>query len=192
MTLTPFYRRTLAFSAVSLLLGLVIRFWPEDSGPAVVAPTKETIAMAEQRLAHLREIAATVPGEENVLRKAQDELAGRERGLIVADTAAQAQAQLIQILRAVGGAENPPVEIRTDSFGLRPLGDAYGEASVGIQFDCRIDQLVNMLAGLAARQELVSTSDLHVGSTASKDKNVSVHLTVSGVVPRKLVPEKRT
>lgn len=190
--MTPFYRRALILAAVALLAGLVIRMWPEDSGPAVVAPTKETVAMAEQRLARLREIAATVPAEEGILKQAQDELAGRERGLIVADTAAQAQAQLIQILRAVGAPENPPLDIRTDSFGLRPLGDAYGEASVGVQFDCRIDQLVNVLAALAARSELVSTSDLHVSSTSSKDKNVSVHLTVSGVVPRKLVPEKRT
>jgi hypothetical protein len=191
MTLSPFYRRTLAFAAVSLLLGVVVRFWPEDSAPST-APTAETVALDEQRLARLRDISATVPAKEEILKKAQIELAEREKGLIVADTAAQAQAQLIQIVRALGSAESPAVDIRTEGFGLRPFGDAYGEASVSVQIECRIDQLVNMLAGLAARPELVSTSDLRVAPTNSKDKTVSVRLTVSGVVPRKLVPERHS
>jgi len=191
MTLSPFYRRMLAFSAVSLLLGLVVRFWPEDSTPTT-APVAETVALDEQRLARLRDIAATVPAKEDILRKAQAELALREHGLIVADTAAQAQAQLIQIVRSIGGAENPAVDIRTESFGLRPLGDVYAEASVSLLFECRIDQLVNMLAGLAARPELVSTNDLRVTPTNSKEKTVSVRLTVSGVVARKLIPERHS
>lgn len=191
MTLSPFYRRVLAFAAIALLLGVVIRFWPEDSAPSA-APTAETVAIDEQRLARLRDIAATVPAKEEILKKAQLELADREKGLIVADTAAQAQAQLIQIVRTLGGAESPAVDIRTEGFGLRPLGDAYGEASVSVQFECRIDQLVNMLAGLAERPELASTNDLRVAPTNSKDKTVSVRLTVSGVVPRKLIPERHS
>ena len=150
------------------------------------------MAIDEQRLGRLRDVAATVPAKKSILKKAQAELAGREKGLIIADTAAQAQAQLIQIVRALGAAENPPVDIRTEGFGLRPLGDSYGEASVSVQIECRIDQLVNMLAALATRPELVSTNDLRVAPTNSKDKTVSVRLTVSGVVPRKLVPERHS
>ena len=39
MTLEPRHRRYLAWTAVSLLLGLVIRFWPESSSTPVVAAT---------------------------------------------------------------------------------------------------------------------------------------------------------
>jgi len=191
MTLTPFYRRMLAFAAILLLVGLVVRFWPEDSAPTT-APIAETVATDEQRLARLRDIAATVPAKEEILKKAQAELATREKDLIVADTAPQAQAQLIQIVRTLGSAETPPVDIRTEGFGLRVLGDAYGEASVSVQFECHIDQLVNMLAGVAARPELVSTNDLRIAPTNSKEKTVSVRLTISGVVPRKLVPERHS
>jgi hypothetical protein len=191
MTLSPFYRRVLVLAAILLLLGVAVRFWPEDSAPTA-APVAETVALDEQRLGRLRDIAATVSAKEDILRKAQAELADREKGLIVADTAAQAQAQLIQIVRTLGSAENPAVDIRTEGFGLRSLGDAYGEASVSVQFECRIDQLVNMLAGLGARSELVSTTDLRVAPTNSKDKTVSVRLTISGVVPRKLVPERHS
>lgn len=191
MTLSPVQRRLLAFAVVSLLLGVVVRLWPEDSTPTA-APTSETVAIDEQRLARLREIAATVPAKEEILKKAEAELADREKGLIVADTAAQAQAQLIQIVRTLGSAESPAVDIRTEAFGLRPLGDSYGEASASVQIECRIDQLINMLAALAARSELVSTSDLRVAPTNSKEKTVSVRLTVSGVVPRKLIPGKHS
>lgn len=194
MKLEARHRRALPFLALVLIIGLAVRFWPESSSPAVVAASGvEDLAAAQRRLARLREIAATVPEREENLKKVNAELATREKGLIVADTAAQAQAQLIQIIRTVGRAENPPVEIRnTEGFGLRPLGDAYGEATVSVQIECRIDQLINMLASLAARPELVSTSDLRVTSTNAKEKTIGVHLTVAGVVPRKLVPEKRS
>jgi hypothetical protein len=59
-----------------------------------------------------------------------------------------------------------------------------------VQIDCRIDQLVNILAALGSQPELVSTSDLRVASSNAKEKTVGVRLTVSGVVPRRLVPEK--
>jgi hypothetical protein len=59
-----------------------------------------------------------------------------------------------------------------------------------VQIECRIDQLVNLLASLETQPELVATSDLRVLSSNAKEKTVSVHLTISGIVPRRLVPEK--
>jgi hypothetical protein len=191
VTVSPFLRRYLAFGAASLIAGLIIHYWP-DSTAAPVAPS-DTPARAEARLELLRATAATVPDKEEILSKAQADLASREKGLIIADTAAQAQAQLITIVRAIGRAEAPPVEIRnTDGLGIRPFNDSYGEVTVSVQIECRIDQLVNMLASIAARPELISTSDLRIGSANPKDKTVGVHLTVSGIVPRKLVPEKHS
>lgn len=193
MTLRPRDRRALAFLAVSTLLGLVYRYWSaEPTTPvAAVAASADSVAIGEKRLAKLREVVATVPGKEEILGKVKAELATREKGLIIADTAPQAQAQLIQIVRGLARAEAPPVEIRTEAFGIRPFADIYGEASVSIQFDCRIDQLVNILAALTNQRELLSTSDIRVTSANAKDKIVGVRLTVSGIVPRKLVPEKK-
>ncbi len=191
--MTPTLRRMLTWGAVSLILALVVRFWPEDSAPAAAVAPADNIPAAERRLANLRATVATVPGKEEIARRLNGDLALRERGLIVADTAAQAQAQLIEIFRTIGHAENPPVEIRsTEGFAIRPLGDAYGEASVGFGINCHIEKLVNILAAIAARPELIATSDVHIGSSDPKDKSITVHLTISGVVPRKLVPEKRS
>jgi len=184
-------RRALAILSVALVLGLVYRFWPSSDAPAVVAPTTDNVALAEKRLAKLRETAATVSAKEKVRKQVADDLALREKGLIAAPTAAQAQAQLIQLVRRLGSLENPPVEIRATEIGpVRPLGDAYGEALVSVQIECRIDQLVNILAAIPSQPELVATNDLRVISTNAKDKAVGVRLTLSGIVPRRLVPEK--
>jgi len=59
-----------------------------------------------------------------------------------------------------------------------------------VQIECRIDQLVNLLASLETQPELVATSDLRVLSSNAKEKTVAVRVTISGVVPRRLVPEK--
>jgi hypothetical protein len=184
-------RRALAVLSVAVVLGLIYRFWPGNNAPAVVAPAAGNLDLTEKRLARLRESAATVPAKEGILKQVSGSLALREKGLIAADTAAQAQAQLIQIVRRLGDAENPPVEIRSTEIGtVRPLGDAYGEALVSVQIECKIDQLVNMLAAIPAQPELVATSDLRVMSSNAKDKTVGVRLTLSGVVPRRLVPDK--
>ncbi len=192
MNLRPRDRRALAWLAVSALLGLIVHFWPaSDSAAAVVAPTGDPVTLAETRLARLREAAATVPAKENVFKKASADLAVREKGIILADTAAQAQAQLIQIIRRLGAAENPAIDIRSTELNpIRPFGDSYGEASVAVQIECRIDQLVNLLASLETQPELVATSDLRVLSSNAKEKTVAVRMTISGVVPRRLVPEK--
>ena len=194
MNLRPRDRRALAWLAVSALLGLVIHFWPaNDSTAAVVAPVGDPVSLAETRLARLRETAATVPAKEAVFKKVSAELAAREKGIISAETAAQAQAQVIQIVRRLAAAENPPIDIRsTELTPVHPFGDSYGEASVAVQIECRIDQLVNLLAALQTEPQLVATSDLRVLSSNAKEKTVAVRLAVSGVVPRSLVPEKST
>ena len=190
----PRDRRALAWLAVSALLGLVIHFWPANGSAAtVVAPVGDPVTLAETRLARLRDAAATVPAKEAVFKKVSTDLALREKGIISADTAAQAQAQVIQIVRRLGTAENPPIEIRsTELTPVRPFGDSYGEASVAVQIECRIDQLVNLLAALQAAPQLVATTDLRVLSSNAKEKTVNVRLAVSGVVPRRLVPVKST
>jgi hypothetical protein len=192
MNLSPRDRRALAWLAAAALLGLVVYVWPaRDSAATVVAPVGDPVTLAETRLARLRESAATVPAKENVYKKVSADLALREKGIIQADTAAQAQAVLIQLIRRLGAAETPPIDIRSTELNpIRPFGESYGEASVAVQIECRIDQLVNLLASLETQPELVATSDLRVLSSNAKEKTVGVRLTITGVVPRRLVPEK--
>ncbi len=191
MTIPPRVRRVLAGMAAIEVVALIYTYWPTSS-THVVAASVDSVAFAEKRLAKLRDTAATVPAQEEIAQRVSSELADREKGLITADTAPQAQAQLIQIIRRLGAAETPPIEIRATELGvIAPLGDGYGQANVSVQIECRIDQLINLLASLGSQPELISTSDLRIIPANLKDKTLGVRLTVTGIVPRKLVPEKK-
>ena len=193
MTLQPRERRMLMLLPVAGVIALVIYLWgPSNNASKVVGPSASNAAVAEKRLARLRETSATVPAKEEILKKVSAELADREKSLIRADTAAQAQAQIVQILRRLASQEAPPIDIRaTELGGITALGDSYGAASVAVQIECRVDQLVNYLASIGSTNELLSTSEVRINSTNPKEKTVIVHLAVAGVVPRKLVPERR-
>jgi len=192
MTLKPQDRRALLILGVALAAGALYQFWPASTAAALTAKADaNAVATAELRLSRMRQIAATVSGKEGVLKKVSADLAIREAGLLRADTGAQAQAQVIQIVRRLASEEAPPIEIRsTELAALAPLGDAYGAANVTVQIECRIAQLVNFLAAIAAQPELIATQDLQVSAGNAKDKTVRARLTVSGVVPRQLLPDK--
>jgi hypothetical protein len=189
-------REKKAVIALGVALGLtavvlLYEFWPAGS-TAVAEASPQSVPQMEQRLARVREVAAAVPNKQEILKKVAADLEIREKGLIRADTAQQAQAQVITILRGLGAAEAPPIEIRATELGaIAPFGDDYGAVNVSIQVECRIDQLINFLAALAARPELIATRDLRVISGDPKQKTLNVRLTVAGIVPKTLAPLKK-
>ncbi|MCA2967564.1 MAG: hypothetical protein INH43_03520 [Acidobacteriaceae bacterium] len=192
MTITDRDRKALQLLAGALVLLGVAYFWPDGSAVESGPLAADSPALVEQRLERVRRLMLQVPDKEAALKAAQADLAAREKGLLQADTAPQAQAQLFQILRRVGRSLPQPVEIRANEIGqAKSFGDDYGEVSVSISLECGIEQLVNFLAELGAQPELLATTDLRLGAAREKDKILPVRLTVSGVVPRKLIPEKK-
>ena len=190
-------RRALSILLLALSLSGLVYYWPDASAttsPGITgAPAGEDeLEMAQRRRLRLQQIAATIPGKQELLKRAQSEIAEREKGMIVADTAAQAQAQLVQILRQVGRQQTPPLELRGNEGGtVTQLDDAYGQVTVAVVLDCPVEALVNYLTDLTRQKEILATQDLRVASTQSKQKVLSVRLTVSAVVPRRLAPEKK-
>jgi len=185
-------RRALAvLGAAAALLVLLALVLPGRGEPASVA-VREPIPEAEKRLARLRRLAAGVPGKQELLKQVSAELAQREKGIIQADTGAQALAQLMELLRRVARAQGPPLEIKTAELGqIARLGDDYGEAQLSVTFECRIEELLNLLADLTKQPEIVATREIRVATSNSKEKTLNVRLTVSGVVARRLAPEKK-
>jgi hypothetical protein len=184
--------RKTAILWISAVAAIVfVRFFVlADRSPAVVAAS-ESAPMAEKRLERLRQIAATVPGKEVLMKQASGELESREKGILKAETSAQAQAQLQELLHRVGAANG--IDIRgIEDMRVKLLGADYGEASVTVRFTCLIEQLVNLLAALATQPELISTNQILITGSADKNKIIQVRLTLSGVVSRKLAQEKKT
>ena len=75
--------------ALVVSLGIWLSGSSSSSKAAVIAPV-DTVERAEKRLAELRKTVATVDGKEAALKQATAQLTEREKGLIQADTAAQA------------------------------------------------------------------------------------------------------
>lgn len=186
-------KRALILLGAALIVFLIVMLATRssDSSVRIVQPA-ESVARVEKQLDMLRKQAATLPARQEAYQQVSTELTEREKGLIQADTAAQAQARLLQILREVARNQTPPLEIRQIELGqARPFGQFYGEVPVSITLECRTDQLVNFMAFLSAQPELIATEEIRFGSGNPKTKVVPVRLTVTGMVPRKLVPEKK-
>lgn len=187
-------KRALGLLGAAVLLVLVyVLFSSGPAGTAVVTTAKPmTIPAAELQITRMRQSVARVPGKEDVLKQATAELTGREKGLIDADTANQAQEQVLQIVRKIASAQSPPLELKSVDLGtIRPFSDAYGEVTISVTFEAHFEQLVQMMADLSARPELVSMSDLRMVPANAKQKTVNVRMGISGIVPRRLVPEKK-
>jgi hypothetical protein len=138
-------------------------------------------------------VAALLPRQAGALKEAETAITLREKGLIVAETAAQAQAQLLRILQRLARAQAPPLELRSVELGApKALSDDYGEVAVTVAFDCGIHQLVNLLSDLTAQPELLATNEIHLMGARGKEKILAARIVVGGVIPRRLVPEKRT
>ena len=193
MTLQDRDKRALRLLGAALAIGFI--YWIATRSPgssASVAAAVDSPERSERRLTTLRTALATVDGKESVLKQAAAELAGREKALIPGDTSNQAQAQLLEILNRVAKEQTPPIEIKQAEFEQpRAYGDAYGIVSVSVTMECRTDELLNLVAGLSQQPELVATEDFRVGGANAKNKSMLVRMTISGVVPRKLVPEKK-
>jgi hypothetical protein len=183
-------RRALLLLAGALVIILAVKFGAGGSGPEVAEAAVDSVDAAEKKLARFRQLASTVPGKDAALKQARAELAAREAGILQVDTAQQAQAQLLQVIRALGKTEN--IDARGGEFGpVRPLGDDYGEVSVAVTFECRIEQLVNFLAALTSQKPLLATSEIRIVSANPKEKTLNVRLGLSGVIPRRLIPEQK-
>ena len=195
MNLDDRNRRALSFLGVAIVLFFAAQYWSSDStstsnnGALASLPPQ----MLEDRLLRMRSLAAQAPAKEQVLEQVKSELRLREKGTLQGDTAAQAQAQLMQIARSIGRSVVPPVEVRPSELGrVTGFGKDYGEVNVTVQMDASMSQIVSFLAALGSQPELLATNEIRLGQASNKDKNISARVVISGIVPKKLVPEKKT
>ena len=162
----------------------------EETSSVVAAPV-DSIPAAEKRLEVLRRKAALVPGREAALKQVQAVLAERERAILTADTGDQAKAHLLELMHTLGAANGFDASGAEQLPQPKALGKDYGQVSVSQQFVCGIDQLVNFLAAIGNQPEALATENINISNRDDKNKTITVRLTLTGVVPKKLVPEKK-
>jgi hypothetical protein len=198
MTISDRDRRALMILGAAVALG-GLYYWfsgPSSSPSSDAAKSSvsvDTVDHAAKRLAALRKQAATLPGKEVILRQVTRELADREKGLIPGDTAEQAQAQLLQVVRRVAQQQTPPLDVAQVELGRpRSFGSDYGQVTVSLTLTCRIDELVNFLAALSAQPALAATEEIRFGTSNPKQKTMPVRLTIAGLVAKRLVPDRKS
>lgn len=186
-------RRALLLGGV--VVAMILVYWwtgrtPDAASGAATAV--DSIPAAQRRLQRVQQLSATVPGKEQVLTQVRAELGTREKNLLHADTAAQAQAQLVQIIRKVAKAPTTNIDLRNTEIGqIKTYGADYGEVFIAVNFEARIEQIVNFLSDLTAQKELISTSDVRIGAANPKLKTMPVRLTISGLVRKELIPDRK-
>jgi hypothetical protein len=180
-------RRALLLLAVALAVTLIVKYAGEGE-PGVVEP-EYTSARGERSLLQLRKMAGSAPARQEVRDRLAKELESREKGLIVAENAAQAQAQLLQVLRRVARAQQPPLNFRSTEFlPAAAFGESYGRIAVSINVDWGIEQIVNFLADLGNQPELLAATDLQFSMTQTREKTIPARMVISGLVPKRLAP----
>jgi hypothetical protein len=191
LTISPRDRKALLALAGALLVYAVLRFTVlSDSTPtSSVTASSDSVDLAQQRTARLRQLAALAPAREAVLKQVTSDLADRERGLIQGDTAAQAQAAVLEVARRVGKGND--IDIRGGDFPAPKTFGEYGLVFTTVSFECHIEQLVNFLADLSHQTELVVPSEERITAGQAKQKMVNVRMILAGAVAKKLIPEKK-
>ena len=170
-------------------IALAVHFWPEDATGEVVEAS--SVPQLERRVLRLRQMEKSLAPREEVRQKVAAALAEREKGVIQAETAPQAQAQILQIVRRVLRAQTPPVDLRaSDLRQPRRLNEHYGEVSVQVTLDCGIEQTLNLLADLGSQPEALGTIAVSFDPANPKQKTVPTRIVVSALVPGKLLPKK--
>ena len=186
MTLRSRDMRALAALGVAAV-GVAIYMTRPAATPVVAGDG--TVPAAELRLDRLRRIAAAISAKEAVLRQAQSELDQREANVLRSNTAPEAQAQLLAMARRLATQEK--IDLRSAEFGQpKPFGDRYGQVTAATTFECHIEQFVNFMAGLSREADLMAPSEIRI-TTSNNPKSILVRMVLAGIVPRKLVPEKK-
>ena len=186
-------RKILMYATLAVMIAAVaVRYGVMGGGErAQVVASRDSIPVARQRLDTLRRKAATLPAKEAILKQVTAELQQREKGIVLASTAEQARAHLMDVLHSTAVANGFDSQGASQFPEPTALGQDYGQVAVGRNFTCAIDQLVNFLSAIANEPEILATDTVYVTPVRNKNKDITVRLTLSGVIPRSLVPQRK-
>lgn len=114
-----------------------------------------------------------------------------EGGLLSSRTPALASAEMQDLVKQLTTAYS--IEVRSSEFlPTKPLGAGYLQVPLGLQFLCRLDQLVNFLKAAEQSPKYLAISKLFIQNPGSKEKWISVSMTVAGVMLPEAAPEEKS
>jgi hypothetical protein len=139
----------------------------------------DNLPVVERKLEKYRAVARTAELSRAEAASVETKLQEAEKGLLASKTPALASAELQQIANQLTAAES--IDIRSNQFlPVKPVGNEYIHIPVVLQFQCRLDQLVNLLTDVSAHQKRLAVSNLYIQALGGKDKQLTVAMELSG------------
>lgn len=185
-------KRALLLLALVIVPTLIWYFGFSDAGSVSsvdVPSTGPSVSVMERRLQNLRQQAALNPAKEEVRTILETAVAEREQKLLRGETAQQVQADLLSKVREVLEKQEPSLRARQSELGaIERIGEDYGEVAITVGFGCTVEQLVNVLADLAALDQMVATKQISILAADRAKKTLNVRLTVAAMMPGSLAP----
>ena len=173
-------KRALIVAAAAVAVFVIFRF---GIFPAWDAWQQQRVNLETQAatLAKYRAAVAASGARNAAVTALEERLREAERGLLNSRTAALAAAEMQEVVKQLTTAQS--IEIRSSDFlPTRPLGAGYLEVPLGLQFQCRLDQLVSFLNAAEQSPKYLVVSKLSVQSTGTQEKWITVSMTVAGVM----------
>lgn len=171
-------RRALQFAAVGVAVYLLMQYFALPAWDSLRAVRSE-LPLKEQSLAKYRRVVDLAGAQARDSQTLSEQLRQAEGGLLQAPTASLASAELEKWLSDTAKAQE--IEVRSSDFQkVVPDSDGYTQIPVGLQFQCRIEQLVNFLSAIQSSERVLSISRLIVQPAGGNQKQLSVAMTVGG------------
>lgn len=173
-------RRALQWGGAGLALWLALQLvllpaWDRWQQARAALPLRETT------LIKYRQALAAIDSDHQTAEVLQARLRETESGLLQSATAALAAAEFQDWVRQA--LANRQIEMRSSAFlPVRPQSNGYTEVPLGVQFQCRLDQLVDFLTDVRSGPKLVTIPRLQIQSSGDAEKLLTVSLTVAGVM----------
>jgi Tfp pilus assembly protein PilO len=180
-------RRALLLLTAALGIAAVLQFGIFSPGAGSNA-SGGSLDAAEQRLLLAQVKARQLPLAEAELDAAKRQLDVLEQGLLKSESAALAQAEMRQLIGDLLTAEG--ISMESSQFAAVQLdGEDYAQVPLNVNFQCGIEQFVNLMAAIANAPELLATRRIRITPENRATKSVRVQLTVAGLLPVARTPE---
>ncbi|MBI4460966.1 MAG: hypothetical protein HY648_13035 [Acidobacteria bacterium] len=173
-------KKALAVAAAAVALFLLFQF--------VVFPlwdgwqqARANLPMQERTLLKYRQAVEGIGVRGAETASLEFRLREEEAGLLSSDSAALASAELQDLVKQLTEAQSLPV-VSSNFLPTRPLGAGYAQVPLGVQFQCHLDQLVNLLQALAQSPKNLRVLRLQIQAVDIGEKLLQVNLTVGGVM----------
>jgi hypothetical protein len=178
MALAERDRKALQWGGAAVVGFLLLRFAIFPAWDHLSAGSQDLV-LRETALAKYRQAVQAASLHEQATQSLESQRRAAEQGLLQSETAALASAELQEWVKQLTVSRG--IEVRSSDFlKVQPAEHGYAQVPLGLQFECRLDQLVSLLAELQGGQKILTLPRLVIQSVQGEGKLLNVTMTVAG------------